>query len=348
MAERGLARLKDLTIKPSLACTANCPGCASRRELHRAARSQRHLSLRGWLEVLGAGRSLGAETLTISGGEPTLYEELPALVRGARDLGYQVYLNTNGGRVEAGLAGRLVAAGLGAVRVSIYSHQEPVHDAARRSNGLFAKACAAVRAFVNLRRECGAPLVWTQSVILRENIRSLDELMRFHRELGSESWLVSYLEGDFEHRLLVSEDDIRAFRKETLPRILGYCRTLDQSVRETARARLAGLYDPLLAPARDFSNGLYPSGSRCELPSRHALILANGDVHPCPVVEYTHGPVAGSLFRESLPEIWRSEAWERFRRSLHEKCGRCPAGLHQTIPLAGPAPRFGAAGQRGE
>ena len=36
MGEQGSERLKDLTIKPSLACIANRPGCAARRDLHRA------------------------------------------------------------------------------------------------------------------------------------------------------------------------------------------------------------------------------------------------------------------------------------------------------------------------
>jgi MoaA/NifB/PqqE/SkfB family radical SAM enzyme len=325
--------MKSLTIKPSLACIANCPGCASRRSLHRSLRGEPPLTLDEWVRTIEEGRSLGAELLTISGGEPTLYRWLSELIHEAKRLGYTVILNTNGGRIDRRYAETLIESRLDAVRVSIYSHRAEVHDTIRRSKDLFHRACRAVKIFKELQNSVGTPRVWTQSVILRENIRSLDELVKFHYELGSESMLLSYLEGDFDHRMAVSEGDIITFRESVLPRIVNYFSRLDASIRDTARQRIRSIYDPAHGSSAAFSRGVYWSGKTCEHPRKFALILANGDVHPCDMVEYTHEPVMGNLLRNRLTEIWRSEAWRLFRDSLHDKCRFCPKNLHTTIPL---------------
>jgi MoaA/NifB/PqqE/SkfB family radical SAM enzyme len=327
-------RMNHLTIKPVLACTANCPGCASRRLLHRSLRGGPNLSFEDWVNVLHDGRSLGAEHLTISGGEPTLYDKLPDLVKVGYRLGYVVVLNTNGSRIDKAYATGLAESGLHGVRISIYSHRAEVHDTIRRSKGLFVKACGTVKAFKEVQKRLGRPRVWTQAVILRENVRYLDELLKFHHELGSEAILLSYLEGDFDQKLLMSENDIIAFREATLPKMLSYCSTLDDAVRKTACERIGRLYDLGHASAHDFSRGLYRVDGTCAHLGEFAMVLANGDVHPCPIVEYTHEPLMGNLFQESLPAIWRADRWNELRNSLHDKCCFCPINLHTTIPLA--------------
>lgn len=128
--------MTHLTIKPVLACTANCPGCASRRSLHQSLLSGPSLSFDDSVKVLQAGRSLGAEHLTISGGEPTLYDKLPEFVNVGYGLGYMVILNTNGSRIDHASAARLAESGLHGVRISIYSHRAEVHDSIRRSKDL--------------------------------------------------------------------------------------------------------------------------------------------------------------------------------------------------------------------
>lgn len=325
--------MNALTIKPSLACTADCPGCASRRSLHRSVRGETLLSYGDWVRIMEDGRSLGAELLTISGGEPTLYRELPQLIREAVGLGYKVVVNTNGSRIVPEYAETLAKAGVHAVRISIYSRSGEVHDSIRRCRGLHSKACEAVKIFSNLRETYQGLGVWTQAIILRENIRTLDELVRFHHELGSENLLLSYLEGDFERRMLVSRDDILFFRQSVLPKVLRFSSKLDETVRETARERMLAVYDLAETSVEDFSRGVYQREKTCDRPRTFALVLANGDVHPCDIVEYTHEPVMGNLLHERLPAIWQSDRWSSFRNSLHEKCHLCPKNLHTTIPL---------------
>ena len=72
----------------------------------------------------------GERTLTISGGEPTLYRrKLVALVREARERGVPfVELQTNATLVDPGYATELAAAGLTSAFVSLLSDQPSLHD----------------------------------------------------------------------------------------------------------------------------------------------------------------------------------------------------------------------------
>ncbi len=88
----------------------------------------------------GEAKSLGAWNLTISGGEPTLYKQLPELIAYGKKQGYFIRLNSNGGLTDFGFAEALVDAGLDVADISLYSPVEVVHDAMRGAGGLWRKA----------------------------------------------------------------------------------------------------------------------------------------------------------------------------------------------------------------
>ena len=93
--------LRNLTIKPVLACTQNCPYCSGRQQLFRKSRDA-SLALEDWARVFSQADDLGCNYLDISGGEPTLYRELPSLVWEAKRRGWYASVNTTGVRL-AGL-----------------------------------------------------------------------------------------------------------------------------------------------------------------------------------------------------------------------------------------------------
>lgn len=70
-----------------------------------------------------------------------------------------------------------------------------------------------------------------------------------------------------------------------------------------------------------------------EMPQHFTIILANGDVYPCSIVEYTNEPIMGNIFKNNFKEIWMSEKWNDFRHNLHGKCHLCPMNIHISVPL---------------
>ena len=332
--------MQHLVIKPTLACTARCPTCAARRDLHRHARKDGQLTFDDWVRVLAEARDLGVWEFTISGGEPTLYERLVELVRIGRVYGWVVRVNTNGSLIDEPLARRLLDAGLNYIDVSLYGSNPAVHDPMRGRRGSWQEATAAIAMLTELAPRYPGFRVMTQTILCRENYLDFPELLRLHHRLGSTGLLVSYLEGDFEGEHLLDEREIKRFREEVLPSIEEVVRGFDRTVRAAALSQLRGLFSPTILADANWARGWYrPDRGDCQVPREQALVLANGDVHPCNIVEYTHEPVMGNLLEEPLTAVWNGSRWHNFRRDLHPQCEWCPMQLHTYVPL-----RFGSRG----
>jgi len=326
--------LRDVVIKQTLACTANCPTCALRRHVHADLKGGTSLSFERWRDLLAEAAELGASRLIISGGEPTLYRELAGLVETGRRHGLSVRVNSNGSLITEEYARSLLDAGLDVMCISLYA-TSPERMAAMRGNPvLWKKATDAIRILAALERDYPAFEVRSQTILSRENLADFPALLEIHASLGSRHVTVSYLEGDFERQHLPRAADVRRFREAVLPEALRVCHAQGPLAGRLAARNVGRLFSPALLAADDWEAGRYWSRDRgCRVPSRQALILANGDVHPCNIVEYTHEPVVGNLTGPSLTAVWNGEAWRRFRASGHDRCHLCPINRHTGVFL---------------
>jgi len=83
----------------------------------------------------------------------------------------------------------------------------------------------------------------------------------------------------------------------------------------------------------EYARGIYRAASPCEIPSFFSIILANGDVHPCNMVEYSYYPVIGNLHEHMFTELWQVEVWKTFRRKGFPLCRYCPVPEQIYIPI---------------
>ncbi len=89
-------------------------------------------------------------------------------------------------------------------------------------------------------------------------------------------------------------------------------------MKSVAAAKLAKIFSEEILSSANWAEGIYrPRRRPCTVPRKQALVLANGDVHPCNMVEYVHEPIMGNLFEQSLTALWRGADWKHFRESLH-------------------------------
>ena len=340
----GGPRLRLIVHKPTFACTARCPTCEHRRQLHQASRRNPCMTFEQCLDLYRQAAALGASELHLSGGEPTLYGRLPELVAAAKQLGWFVMLNTNGSQfVRTDLVERLFAAGLDSVMLSIYSHEEAVHDAIRQQPGLFRRALHALELCRRYRQDRNPRfLLVTQSILSRDNLFDAAELLRLVSYGGADAHLFSYVEGDFDARFVPTVDMIRRFRAETIPQLRRCVLSLSQAnpvMRAVAAVQVSRLFSKGRNSDENYAACIYRDGRsnscRCTIPDEFVLVLPDGNVHPCNVVEYSHEPVVGNLLQEgqSLKQIWEGDRWNRFRRERHDWCRRCPMSYHTSVPL---------------
>jgi len=263
-----------------------------------------------------------------------LYDRLADLARIGSSYSWVVRINTNGSMIDETMARRLLDAGVNYIDISLYGSSAAVHDPMRGRRGSWQEATAAIEMLARLAPHYPGFRLMTQTILSRHNLLDFSELIRLHRRLGSAGMLVSYVEGDFGGQHLPEPGQIQEFREQVLSEMEEVARTTDLYVRGATCDVLTQLFSPRLLLDADWASGRYrPARGHCSVPSQQALVLANGDVHPCNMVEYAHEPVMGNLWHESLAAIWEGRRWRTFRRELHDKCELCPMGLHVYVPL---------------
>ncbi|MBI5629752.1 MAG: radical SAM protein [Elusimicrobia bacterium] len=210
------------------ACGAKCPFCYNPPLTPELLR--RDLSFEQAAESLYAAAGQGRRRLNLHGGEVTLREDLPKILRLARKLGFeQATVVTNGIRLgRRSYAGELVAAGATHFRLSIHSADAGVHDEIMGVPGAFDKALSALAVL----RELGAG-VGLNFVLCRRNAAALpDFLERFCVGLAVPEAIVYF--PHLKGMMALNADAIGLTYEEALPSVMAGAERLARAGRSEA------------------------------------------------------------------------------------------------------------------
>lgn len=312
--DRELAPVSALRVEWEVtsACDLACAHCSTRP--HRAGRGEASLE-----EALERARLLvaaGARVVALSGGEPTLRPDLPALVETLACGGVVPTLLSHGQRLTLPLAQALGHAGLGHVQLSL-DGLGATHDRIRRSPGAFRGVLRAAEAL----RASSVPFGFT-TTLLGQNLTDLEALAELVCAEGAALWQVWL--GLPRHR------GAQWLSPREVPGLLGRLAALGpscpplvlgdnlgyQAAAEQLRPR-----DRLEATPQD--PGDEPAGfGGCEAGRRVLWLRADGRVAPCPFLDE---PVLGQLGRDPLEGISARgrRALEARRAALGGACGVC-------------------------
>jgi pyrroloquinoline quinone biosynthesis protein E len=123
---------------------------------------------------------MGAVQLGFSGGEPLTRQDLPELVKHARDLGYYSNLITSGYGLTEEKIIQLKEAGLDHIQVSIQASSQELNDHIAGTKSFEHK-----KEVAHLVKKHGYPMVLCV-VIHRENIHQMPEILAMAEELGAD------------------------------------------------------------------------------------------------------------------------------------------------------------------
>lgn len=331
-------------------CNLKCAMCIQYRQDPESApgltwyESERELPLSQWIRLLDELKSF-RPTLTVTGGEPTLYAEFAEFIRAARERRLFVQLLTNGTTLKKH-AQMLVELGVEIVIVSLDGPPD-IHDTVRGVDGAFRKTEEGVRALVQARKRAGRPMpfVGVNCTISKANIDGLEEMVP----------LVDGMEADFlqyQHTIFNSRENVdrhnRIFSADftaehgidiTVPSIPDgefYESEIDaddvKKIAEAiARAKSSGAGRPAvktlpgdlpLDGMDPYYNDLnYRFHNRCNSLWKSIRILPDGTVSPCLQV------IAGNITDNSLEEIWNGRSMRGLRKLIKKGllpgCVRC-------------------------
>jgi len=250
--------------------------------------------------------SAGVVDLGISGGEPMLRKDLPAIIGHAKKRGMTVGVGSNGTTLVPKTAQRLRALGLDRYQVSLDGSRAQ-HDALRRWPGLFDKAVLSI----GIAREHDLR-VHVCMTVHRLNVDELEALAEHVAALGV-------------HRLNISRFVPTGRGTEALDLPDAAWRGVIQrcvELRDRMRGRLEVVSHLALQILADPEIAEMPSFVGCQAGIGQGCVTANGTVYPCVLLPI---PV-GNVRRAAFETIWRRspviQALQR-RDSLEGACSHC-------------------------
>jgi len=169
-----------LMLEPLYTCNLACLGCAVER--HTGKLSDR-LPIEKCLEAVDESQ---APVVSICGGEPTLYPELPELVNALVERKRHVYLCTNGLLLDEKVYGTIQPHKRLMVNVHLDGMRE-THDRVCAREGVFDKAIEMIRQGVEL----GHHMMANTTIFRETSVEEVEGLCELLTSMGVEGMLVS-------------------------------------------------------------------------------------------------------------------------------------------------------------
>ncbi len=257
-------------------------------------------------------------SVSFTGGEPTVREDLPKLIRSAVRIGLRVNLITNGTLLTQSLARELKRAGLRSAQVSVEGPNAEVHDALTGVEGSFERTIRGIEALKGQ-----GIYVHTHTTINRLNAEHIEGMPALAKSLGLPRLSMNMVMPCGSARPTGhagTEDSQPASGQVSLRyREIG---DLVKLVKRTARD--TGIEFMWYSPTpycmfNPIAGGL--GGKACAACDGLLSVAPNGDVLPCSSLA---DPV-GNILHQSFGAVWNSERalYYRNREYVPDDCRSC-------------------------
>lgn len=253
-------------------------------------------------------REAHVPTVSFTGGEPTMRDDLPELVAYADSVGMRTNLITNGIRcADKNFVDSLASAGLKSAQVSLESHDEDIHDSIVGNPGAYQKT---IRAIENLK--AAGIYTHTNSTICHKNKNSLIPFVQFIKD----TFGFPYLSMNMIIKTGIARDNANVSISYSsigsiIKPVIDFCETIDMKF---------VWYSP--TPYCLFNPVDHNLGSKsCACISGLLSVSPSGELLPCS--SYDRG--VGNLLKNSFEYIWKSDEalYWRERRYIPPVCGSC-------------------------
>jgi len=320
-----LNSINKVTIKPILYCPARCEFCIPRRDNYRRLRANSESQMRicDYEKLIVELATLGVQEICISGGEPTLYKHLDCLVRSISLSNIKVSLNTNGFNLLNRLS-KLIDSGLNCVGLSLYSNKIDIQDQLKKLDGIGAKAISLIKQFNNLdKKKDRSVKLYLYCILLPQNAHDLYQYLAFAEAQKVDGVFFSPVQGKLStDNYYLSENNICTIEREIYEWVNN-----TQINLTSQKDAIFKFLDNMKTNACSIKHGVYKldpdKPKSCEVSKHSFMILANGDVHACNMIEMAGEPPLGNINNSSLKEILYGDSKKVFDNNVHKMCKYC-------------------------
>jgi len=273
-----------LMLEPLYTCNLACIGCAIERH---TGKLKDRLPLEKCLEAVDVSQ---APTVSICGGEPTIYPELKELVDEIIQRKRQIILCTNGLLLDENLYGKIAPHKRLTINVHLDGMRE-THDYVCDRDGVFDKAIAMIEEGVKL----GHHMMANTTIFKETSMDEVEELCKVLTDLGVDGMLVSpgYHYESVQKDIFLTRDEIqKKFR-----------RILELS--KKYRLSSTPMYLEFAAGLRD-----YPCS-----PWSTVTFTPLGWKGPCYLI--------GEKYTQDWNEFWTKTDWAYWESRKDDRCQNC-------------------------
>ncbi len=300
-AQRPYTLVAELTYR----CPLKCLYCSNPIEFH-AMREE--LTTRQWCQTFTEAADLGVVQVHLSGGEPLVRNDLPELIRHARECDLYTNLITSGTLLNEDKLREFRACGLEHIQLSM---QDTDREQAEIVAGI--KSYDKKLEVAQLITQLGYPL--TINVVLHNlNIDRVPELITQAAELGAQRIELAntqYYAWAFENR------------RALLPSFEKYEQA--EAIARAARKKYEGKMEIAFVKIDYYEEA--PKACSGGWARNYMCITPTGEVLPCHAAHAIEGITFESVKNQSLVEIWQdSPGLNAFRGYdwMQEPCRSCP------------------------
>ncbi|TNF70855.1 MAG: adenosyl-hopene transferase HpnH [Acidobacteria bacterium] len=196
-----------LMLEPLYTCNLACIGCAIERH---TGKLKDRLPVETCLQAV---EDSGAPIVSICGGEPTVYPELPELIDGIIERKRHIYLCTNALLMDRNVYGKISPDKRLTINVHLDGMRE-THDYVCAKEGVFDKAVEMIEEGLRL----GYHVITNTTVYKETKIDELEELCEFLTGIGVDGMLVSpgYQYETVDSNIFMTQQDIQQKFKRVL------------------------------------------------------------------------------------------------------------------------------------
>lgn len=273
-----------LMLEPLYTCNLACLGCSTERH---TGKLEDRMSLEACLQAVEESE---APIVSICGGEPTIYPELPELIQGIIDRKRHIYLCTNGLLADKKLFGKIPPH----KRLSVNIHldgMKKTHDYVCDRDGVFDKAIEVIAEAKRL----GYHVVTNTTVFKETDMDEVETLCEQLTTMGIDGMLIS---PGYQYESV--ESDMFLTRRDTEEK---FKRVLELS--KKYRLQSSPMFLEFAAGLRDYKCSPWSTVTRTPL----------GWKGPCYLI--------GKAWFDTWEEFWTTTDWEYWESRQDPLCQNC-------------------------
>ena len=302
-------------------CNLKCKHCYS-SSVDQAAPDE--LSTEEAFRLMDDLSKWGIGLLIIDGGEPLCREDLPDVVKYASSKGIRATIGSNGTLIDKVMAGRMREAGVMSVAISIDGADAQTHDSFRGMSGAFEQAIKGAEAC----RDSGLPFQFNM-VIRKDTLPQLEDMLRLALGYGADAAEFFDLVAAGRAKNECKDQVLSLYERK---QAMEWLAQAQEDCPIVIRVPGCPMY-PLLLQQKQIQPKHFPKemlrrvpyydrGCAAGMPLGYVMILSNGEVNPCMLLQVK----LGNIREQSIISIWESSpalAELRQRELLKGECGNC-------------------------